>query len=71
MESKLTLQMAISKARHSELVKTQMCAGTGDAAAPTAATGSTAVHAVQRSWSERRDSRTSHSQKPRFNSKSQ
>ena len=74
MESKLTLQMAISKARHSELVKTQMCAGTGGTAASTAATGGAAVHAVQCSGSERRDYKTSRNQKPqkpRFNSKSQ
>ena len=74
MESKLTLQMAISKARHSELLKTQMCAGTGGTAASTAATGGAAVHAVQRSGSERRDYKTSRNQKPqnpRFNSKSQ
>ena len=70
MESKLALQMAISKTRHSELVKNQMCAGTGGAAAPTAATGGAAVH-VQRSGSERHDSKTGRNQKPRFNSKSQ
>ena len=53
MESKLTLQIAISKASQSELVKNQMCA------APTAATGSAAVHAVQRSGSERTRSHVS------------
>ena len=74
MESKLTLQMAIGKTRHSELVKNQMCAGTGGAAAPTAATGGAAVHVVQRSRSERRDCKTGRNQKPQkphFNSKSQ
>ena len=59
MESKLTLKMAFSKARHFELVKIQMCAGTGGAAAPTAVTGGATVHAVQRSGSEWCDSKTS------------
>ena len=71
MESKLTLKMAFSKARHFELVKIQMCAGTGGTAAPTAVTGGATVHAVQRSRSEWCDSKTSRNQKPRFNSKSQ